>query len=51
MDEETRRDHEVEALEQIAAELERLRLLREWELDVKVEDVEGSVFVRPNAER
>ena len=50
MDEETRRAHTLDALESIAAELERLRLLREYELRATVEDVEGSVFVRPDEE-
>ncbi len=51
MNEETRRERQLEALEHIAEELERLRMLREYELGAKVEDVEGTVFVRPNAER
>ena len=50
MDEQTRRERQLEALEHIAAELERLRMLREYELGAKVEDEEGSVFVRPDAE-
>ena len=32
MDEQTRQDRTLDALEHIAAELERLRLLREYEL-------------------
>ena len=35
----------LEALELIAAELERLRLLREHELGVRVVDNEGSLHV------
>jgi hypothetical protein len=38
MDEETRQDRTLAALENIAAELERLRLLREYELAVIVEE-------------
>ena len=47
MDEDTRRGREFDALEHIAAELERLRLLREHELGVRVEDEEGTLLVRP----
>ena len=47
MDEETRKGRELDALESIAAELERLRRLREYELNAEVVDVEGSVLVRP----
>ncbi len=47
MDEETRRDREVEALELIAAELEKLRLLKEREIGMQVVDEEVSLFVRP----
>jgi hypothetical protein len=47
MDEERRKGRELEALEIIAAELERLRLLKEYELRVQVEDVEGSLNVKP----
>jgi hypothetical protein len=37
MDEQTRRARELDALELIAGELERLRVLREHELGVRVE--------------
>jgi hypothetical protein len=47
MDEETRRDREVEALELIAAELEKLRMLKEREIGRQVVDEEGSLYVRP----
>jgi len=47
MDEETRKGRELEALELIAAELERLRMLKEYELGAWVEDVEGSLNVKP----
>ena len=50
MDEETRRDRQVEALELIAAELEKLRLLKEREIGMQVVDEEGSLFVRTVAE-
>ena len=48
MDEETRRDREVEALELIAAELEKLRMLKEREIGMQVVDEEGSLLVRPH---
>ena len=47
MDEETRKAHQLDVLKNIAAELERLRTLREYELGVQVVEEEGSVFVRP----
>ncbi len=47
MDEETHRDHEVEALENIATELERLRALKEHEMGVRVVEDQGSVYVAP----
>ncbi len=47
-DEETRRGRTLDALESIAAELERLRLLREYELSARVVNEEGSLFVRPD---
>jgi hypothetical protein len=50
MDEETRRERQLEALEHIAAELERLRMLRERELGARVVDVEGTLVVRPVGE-
>ena len=40
----------LEALEHVAAELEKLRMLREHEMGVRVEDEEGSLFVRPDEE-
>jgi len=47
MDEQTRRDRELDALEHIGLELERLRALKEHELGVRVEEDEGSLYVRP----
>jgi len=47
MDEHTRRARELDALEVIAAELERLRILREHELGVRVENDEGNLYVKP----
>jgi hypothetical protein len=44
VDEETRT---LDALENIAAELERLRILREHEMGVRVVDEEGTLLVRP----
>jgi hypothetical protein len=38
MDEQTRRTRELEALELIAAELERLRILKEHELGIWLEE-------------
>jgi hypothetical protein len=45
-DENTRKARERDALELIAAELERLRILREYELGVQIIDKEGDLFVR-----
>ena len=47
MDEETRRERQLEALELGAAELEKRRMLREHEMGVRVVDEEGSLFVAP----
>jgi hypothetical protein len=47
MDEETRRDRQLEALENIAVELERLRMLKEHEMGVRVENEEGTLLVKP----
>ena len=47
MDEQTRKARQLDALESIAAELERLRILREHEMGVRVEEDEGSIFVTP----
>jgi len=47
MDEQTRRWRELDALEVIAAELERLRTLKEYELGVRVENDEGTLYVKP----
>ena len=49
MDEETRQARTLDALESIAPELERLRVLREYELSATVVEEEGNPFVRPNA--
>ena len=46
MDERTR-----EVLELIAGELEKLRFLKEHEMGVRVEDDEGSLWVRALEER
>jgi hypothetical protein len=47
MDEKTHKLREVDALENIAVELERLRMLKEYELSARVEDDEGSLYVKP----
>jgi hypothetical protein len=47
MDEYTRKGRELDALENIAAELERLRILKEHKLGVRVENDEGSLYVKP----
>jgi len=47
MDEETRKGRELDALENIAEQLELLRVLREHELGVRVENDEGSLNVTP----
>jgi hypothetical protein len=50
LDEETLRARELDALENFAAELERLRMLREYEFRARVQEVEGDLWVEP-AER
>ena len=50
MDEEKRKTRQLDALENIAAELERLRVLKEHELGVRVVDNEGTLNVRPDAD-
>jgi hypothetical protein len=47
MDEQNRRERELDALELIVAELEKLRLLKEHELGVRIKDVGGSLNVKP----
>ena len=50
MDEETRKARQLDALESIALELERLRLLREHELGFTVEEAGGDPYVRPDVQ-
>ena len=50
MDEQTRQRRTLDALEIIAAELERLRILREHERGAQVVDEEGSLYVAPALE-
>ena len=45
MDEQTRQRRTLDALEIIAAELEKLRMLREHEMGVRVMDDQGSLYV------
>ena len=47
MDEQTRRACELDALEIIAAELAKLRMLREYEIGAEVREVEGNLYVQP----
>jgi hypothetical protein len=47
MDEQTRRQRELDALELIAAELERLRVLKEHELGVRLEYMEYNPDMGP----
>jgi hypothetical protein len=47
MDEDTRKGRELDTLENIAAELERLRMLKEYELGAWVKDDQGSLNVKP----
>ena len=47
MDEETRAARTLEALEHVAAELEKLRMLREHEMGVRMVDEEGTLLVKP----
>jgi hypothetical protein len=46
MDEETRKGRQLDALETIAAELKKLRILKEREIGMQVVDEEGSLLVR-----
>jgi hypothetical protein len=45
MDEQTRRARELDSLEIIAAELAKLRMLREYEIGAEVREVEGNLYV------
>jgi hypothetical protein len=47
MDEAARKARELEMLERIAAELARLRILKEHELGVRVENNAGTLSVKP----
>jgi hypothetical protein len=47
MDEQTRRERQLEAMEFVAEELEKLRMLKEHELDVRIENEGGVLYVRP----
>ena len=47
MDEEERQERTLDALESIAADLERLVLLREYELGVHVVNDGGNLLVKP----
>jgi hypothetical protein len=47
MDEQVRRVRELDALEIIAAELVKLRKLREYEMGAEVREVEGNLYVQP----
>lgn len=48
MDERTRRLRLLDAAENIAAELERLRLLKEHELSARVVYDQGNLYVKPD---
>jgi hypothetical protein len=50
MDENQREERRLEALELLAEEVEKLRMLREHEMGLRVENVEGDLFVRPAQE-
>jgi hypothetical protein len=47
MDEQTRRGRELDALEVIVEQLERLRVLKEDEIGARVQEVEGDLYVEP----
>jgi hypothetical protein len=47
MDEQTRRAREQDALKIIAAEVAKLRKLREYEIGAEVREVEGNLYVQP----
>jgi hypothetical protein len=51
MDEQKRRERELDALEGIALELERLRVLKEHELGVRIKDAGGTLIVKPVEEK
>jgi hypothetical protein len=48
MDEQRRGERELDALELIAAELQRLRVLKEHELGVRVVSDGSSLYVEPS---
>ena len=50
MDEQTRKERTLEALELLAEEVEKLRMLREHETGVRIEHEEGALYVRPAEE-
>jgi hypothetical protein len=47
MDEQIHRARELDALQIIAAELEKLRMLKEYEIGAEVREVEGTRYVQP----
>ena len=50
MDEQTRKERTLEALDLLAEEVEKLRMLREREMGVRIEYEEGALYVRPAEE-
>ena len=50
MDEQTRKERTLEALDLLAEEVEKLRMLREHEMGVRIEYEEGALYVRPAEE-
>ncbi len=50
MDEETRRERQLEALELLAEEVEKVRMLREHEMGVRIVNEGGALYVRPAEE-
>ena len=47
MDEQQRRARELDALELIVEELEKMRMLREYELSAKVRTSQGCLYIEP----
>ncbi len=50
MDEQTREERRLEALELLAEEVEKLRMLREHEMGVRIVYEGGVLYVRPAGE-
>ena len=47
MDEQQRKTRELDALELLVEELEKLRMLKEYEVGAKVRSVQGCLYIEP----